>query len=155
MFFAAFAESFFEKLRQTLNKEEYEILIQVLINYDERSCDFVGFYTNVQSVFLPKYPQLNEEFLMFLNEIQAHSVGQLIPYLIMKDMNRFISKLQIYFKDQPTQLKKVLKLLTELSENRNCTMDTVKTTILPLLKGSAALTDWFLQIFPDERPPNM
>lgn len=106
-------------------------------------------------MFLPKYPDLSTEFLLFLSQIQAHSVGKLIPYLIMKDMNRFIKKLQIYFKDQPAQLRKVLKMLTELSENRNCTMDTVKTTILPLLKGSAALTDWFLQIFPTERPPNM
>jgi hypothetical protein len=150
-----FADSFFDKLRQTLTTDDYNKIIDILAHYDETNGDFVEFYNNVLSVLLPNYKELLEEFLLFFTSIQASKVGQLMPYFVMKDMDRFMKKLQVYFKDQPSQMKKIIKCLTDLSENPNLTIDIMKTTILPLFKGNAALTDWFLQIFPCEKPPNL
>lgn len=124
-------------------------------HFDENSGQFLDLYKSVQSVLFPTYKELSEEFLLFLTEIQAQKVGQLMPYFIMKDMNRFMKKLQIYFKDQPSQMKKIIKCFSDLTENPDITMETIKTNVLPLFKGNAALTDWFLQIFPCERPPNL
>ncbi|XP_008195801.2 uncharacterized protein mute [Tribolium castaneum] len=150
-----FAESFFDKLHQTLSVEDYEKLINILGHYDENSGQFVDLYKNVQSILFPKYKELSEEFLLFLTEIQAKKVGQLMPYFLMKDMHRFVKKLHIYFKDQPSQLRKVIKCISDLTENPDLTLENIKDTVLPLFKGNAALTDWFLQIFPYERPPKL
>lgn len=59
----------------------------------------------------------------------------------------------MYFKDQPMQLRKIYRSLTDLSASMDVSMDRVRNAILPLLKGNKLLTDWFLQIFPCERPP--
>ncbi|XP_044264202.1 uncharacterized protein LOC123011021 [Tribolium madens] len=151
----SFAESFFDKLHQTLSLDDFKQLINILSHYDENSGQFVDLYKNVQSILFPKYKELSDEFLLFLTEIQAKKVGQLMPYFLMKDMHRFVNKLHTYFKDQPSQLKKVIKCISDLTENSDLTMENIKSTVLPLFKGNAALTDWFLQIFPYERPPKL
>lgn len=109
----------------------------------------------MQSILLPKYPDLSDEFLLFLTDFQANKVGKLMPYFMMKDMARFMKKLQVYFKDQPSQMKKIIKAFTDLTESSDLTMDTIKETILPLLKGNVALTEWFLQTFSTEKPPSV
>lgn len=135
--------------------EDYDKIINILGHYDEKKGNFLKMYNSVEAILSTKYKELSDEFLLFLTDIQAQQVGKLMPYFIMKDLNRFMKKLLVYFKDQPTQMKKIIKSLTELSEKPDTTMEMIKTTILPLLKGNAALTDWFLQIFPSERPPKM
>ncbi|KAI4468576.1 yy1 associated protein-related [Holotrichia oblita] len=68
-------------------------------------------------------------------------------------MSLFLRKLEMYFKGQPFQVKKIYRSVTELTDCVDVTMDRVKSTILPLLKGNKLLIDWFLQIFPCETPP--
>ncbi|XP_063919248.1 uncharacterized protein LOC135134483 isoform X2 [Zophobas morio] len=150
-----FADAFFDKLRETLTVADFDKMVRILGHYDESRGEFLQLFKNVQSILFPKYVELAEEFYLFLTKIQAQKIGQLMPYFLIKDMDRFIKKLHVYFKDQPSQLKKIIKCITDLSENPDITMDIIKTTVIPLFKGNAALTDWFLQIFPCERPPKM
>lgn len=121
-------------------------------------CDFEGGHSPLELVrnidaVLTKYPDLAEEFLAFLTPTQAHTLGKFVPYFMLTNMSLFLRKLEIYFKDQPSQVKKIYKSLEQLSECVNLTMERIKLTILPLLKSNKLLMEWFLQLFPVEKPP--
>lgn len=92
-------------------------------------------------------------FLTFLLPSQAIEIGKFFEYFMLTNMQNFINKLNIYFNKQPSQIKKVYTSLNELSDDTELTMDKIKFKILPLLKGNQFLTDWFLQMFPNEEPP--
>lgn len=44
--------------------------------------------------------------------------------------------------------------MNELANQKNVTMESLRTKILPLLKGNQLLSDWFLQLFPTEKAPD-
>jgi len=56
-------------------------------------------------------------------------------------------------KKQPTQVRKVLDNLFNLSKSENITPLEVHTVMLPLLKSNPILVDCFFQLIPPERPP--
>ena len=60
---------------------------------------------------------------------------------------------QIHFKDNVTQLKRVLKTLQQIQSSPSATINDIKTAVLPLLKGNLHLTQCFLQLFLDDPPP--
>ncbi|KAK9880592.1 hypothetical protein WA026_011832 [Henosepilachna vigintioctopunctata] len=70
-------------------------------------------------------------------------------------MAKFLRNLEVYFKDQPSQLRKIHKSLLEMQQTSNITLEKVKTVILPLLRGNPLLCDGFLQIFLEESPPSI
>lgn len=109
-------------------------------------------YKNVTDILSPKYPDLTDEFLSFLTSSQAKAVGKLVPHIMINNMSLFLRKLEMYFKGQPFQVKKIYRSITELADCVDVTMERVKSTILPLLKGNKLLINWFLQIFPCEQP---
>ena len=61
--------------------------------------------------------------------------------------------MQIHFNDNPSQLKRVLKTLQQVESSDVPTINDLKTSVLPLLKGNAHLTQTFLQLFLDDAPP--
>lgn len=127
--------------------------MEVLNNHDEKTDSSTDLYGKVESILRPKHPDLADEFLTFLTPAEAKAVGKLIPHFVLNNMSLFLRKLEIYFKDQPSHVRKIYRSLNELEACVDVTMENVKNTILPLLKGNKLLTDWFLQIFPKERPP--
>ncbi|CAG9863585.1 unnamed protein product [Phyllotreta striolata] len=147
-----FALSYYDKMRETLEMETYHKIMQILNDYEEG--DAVDLYHKIEQVLRPKYNELADEFLLFLREREAAAVGKLIPWIRMNNRSKFLRKLEIYFKDQPSQLKKIYQCLTELSQSIDISMDRIKTTLLPMFKGNAVLKDLFLQNFMDEPPPN-
>lgn len=56
-------------------------------------------------------------------------------------------------KKQPTQVRKILDNLFQLSKIENITPLEVHTAMLPLLKSNPILVDCFFQLIPTERPP--
>lgn len=56
-------------------------------------------------------------------------------------------------KKQPTQVRKILDNLFNLSKNENITPLEVHSTMLPLLKSNPILVDCFFQLIPTEHPP--
>lgn len=128
--------------------------MEILNGHDETTDATTDLYKKLEQVFLPKHPDLAEEFLTFLTPLEARSIGKYVPYCIMSNMSLFLRKLEIYFKDQPHQVRKIYRSISELSTCLDITMEKVKSIILPLLKGNRLLIDWFLQIFPMERPPD-
>ncbi|XP_060537250.1 uncharacterized protein LOC132708723 isoform X2 [Cylas formicarius] len=146
-----FAIAYYDKLRETLDLEDYHKILQILNEF--KNGDAVDLYRKVEPILQPKYMELAEEFLLFLKEKEAALVGQLIPWFTVTTRVKFLRKLEIYFKEQPAQLKKIYNMLTELSESENLDMETIKRSLLPLLKGNGILTDLFLQNFVEERPP--
>lgn len=71
---------------------------------------------------------------------------------MVTSMHTLISKLKVYFEKQPNQWKKIMTTLNELSSEEGVSMATIKQRFLPLLKGNPLLIDWFMQLFPTERP---
>ena len=54
--------------------------------------------------------------------------------------------------NQPSLMRKVYRVMGELSQMENLTMEQVRMLMLPYLKSSPLLIDWFYQIFPFEKP---
>lgn len=149
---ADFVRAFFDKVQERLDVADNNKFMQLLCDF-EMDHSPLELVKNINAI-LTKYPELCEEFLAFLTPNQAHLLGKFVPYFMLTNMTLFLRKLEIYFKDQPSQVKKIYKSLEQLSECLNLTMEKIKTTILPLLKGNALLMEWFLQLFPTEKPPN-
>lgn len=145
-----FALAYYDKMRETLELDDYHKVMQILNDYKEG--DAVELYRKIEKILLPKYVELADEFLLFLREKEAAAVNQLIPWIRMNNRSKFLKKLEIYFKDHPTQLRNIYKCLTELSQDPNVSIEKIKSTMLPMFKGNAVLTDLFLQNFLDEKP---
>ncbi|XP_056646341.1 uncharacterized protein LOC130451386 isoform X1 [Diorhabda sublineata] len=146
-----FALAYYDKMRETLEIEAYHKIMQILNDYEEG--DAIDLYRKIEPVLRVKYKDLADEFLLFLREREAAAVGRLIPWIRMNNRSKFLRKLEIYFKDQPSQLRKIYQCLTELSQAVGVSMEKIKTTLIPMFKGNAVLTDLFLQNFLDEPPP--
>uniref|UniRef100_A0A1Y1MDI7 Myb-like domain-containing protein n=1 Tax=Photinus pyralis TaxID=7054 RepID=A0A1Y1MDI7_PHOPY len=149
----SYAQAYFDKVKERLSPEDYKEFMEVLNNFEENTCSVTELYKQIESVMGSEHSDLKEEFLTFLMPSQAKEIGKLIPYYTLSNMSLFLRKLELYFKDQPAQLRKIYRSLTYLTTCVDINMERVKATILPLLKGNNLLTDWFLQIFPSEPPP--
>ncbi|KAL3287114.1 hypothetical protein HHI36_001595 [Cryptolaemus montrouzieri] len=147
-----FAQAYLEKLKETLEPNDYRKVEILCEDTDEKTGNAVDLYKKLRPILSPKYKDLADEFLLFLNAEQANAVGKLIPFFILNHMVKFLRNLEIYFKDQPSQLKKIYKSLLEFNDGTNASLDKVKSTILPLLRGNPLLCDCFLQIFIEESP---
>ncbi|KAH1007204.1 hypothetical protein HUJ04_004470 [Dendroctonus ponderosae] len=146
-----FAVAYYDKLRETLEFEDYHKIMRILNDFG--AGDVIDLYNDVQAILVPKYHELAEDFLFFLRQKEAATVGKLIPWLQMQTRVKFLRKLEVCFKDQPTQLKRVYNTLMELSKNESINMEKIKATLIPMLKGSKILMDLLLQGFKDEPPP--
>lgn len=146
-----FALAYYDKMRETLELEDYHKIMQILNDHEEG--DAIDLYKKIEKVLIPKYQELADEFLLFLREKEAAAVGQLVSWITVNNRSKFLRKLEIYFKDQPAQLRKIYKCLTELSQTADISMEKIKGTLIPMFKGNAVLCDLFLQNFLNERPP--
>lgn len=145
-----FSLAYMKKLKETLGLKEFKELLEVFI--DDKVGDAVDLYRKLRPILIPDYQDLADEFLLFLTAEQACAVGQLIPFYIMNHMEKFLKNLELYFKDQPSQLRKVYKSLQDLSDTPDVNLKKIKSTILPLLKSNPLLCDSFLQMFLEESP---
>lgn len=50
------------------------------------------------------------------------------------------------------QIRKIYASLNDLAASSDVTMEAIKAKILPLLKGNPILADWFVALFPTEKP---
>nr|CAH7758945.1 unnamed protein product [Callosobruchus chinensis] len=145
-----FALAYYDKMRETLEMEDYHKIMQIL---NEHEADAVDLYHKVIKILRPKYEELAEEFLLFLREKEAAAVNELVPWIRMNNRSKFLRKLETYFKDQPAKLKKIYSLLVELSSTADVSMEMVKTKLMPFFKGNTILSDLFLLNFLSEKPP--
>ncbi|XP_058117169.1 uncharacterized protein LOC131259645 [Anopheles coustani] len=154
---ALFAFNYYEKVEETLlaagRSDLLERFEEVVKRFNELEDSAPQLYYTVEELLGESFPELVDMFLTFLLPGQAAEVGRFFEHFILTNMNDFLEKLNIFFGKQPSQIKKVHACLNELSNEPNVTIDQVKLKVLPLLKGSTLLTEWFLQLFPTERPP--
>uniref|UniRef100_A0A182JKY1 Uncharacterized protein n=1 Tax=Anopheles atroparvus TaxID=41427 RepID=A0A182JKY1_ANOAO len=154
---ARYAFNYYEKVEETLlasgRSDLLERFEEVLRAFNELEDSVTQLYYQVEELLGESFPELVDMFLTFLLPGQAAEVGRFFEHFILTNMNDFLEKLNIFFAKQPSQIKKVHACLNELSNEPNVTMDQVKLKVLPLLKGSTLLSEWFLQLFPSERPP--
>lgn len=154
---ANYAQAYHDKVQERLEPDSpcvYQQFLEALKDHDETTNTVKELYEKIESILHPKHPDLFEEFLTFLTPEQAKQIGKQLPHFALSNMSMFLKKLEIYFSNQPAQLRKVLNSLTEVADNSDVQMDKVKSTILPLLKGNILLINWFLQMFPNETPPD-
>ncbi|KFB38133.1 AGAP004473-PA-like protein [Anopheles sinensis] len=154
---ALFAFNYYEKVEETLlaagRSDLLERFEEVVKRFNELEDSAPQLYYTVEDLLGESFPELVDMFLTFLLPGQAAEVGRFFEHFILTNMNDFLEKLNIFFAKQPSQIKKVHACLNELSNEPNVTIEQVKLKVLPLLKGSTLLTEWFLQLFPTERPP--
>uniref|UniRef100_A0A8W7PDJ9 Uncharacterized protein n=1 Tax=Anopheles coluzzii TaxID=1518534 RepID=A0A8W7PDJ9_ANOCL len=154
---ATYAFNYYEKVEETLLASGRGDLLQrfeqILRNYDESENRVSVLYYQIEDLLGESFPQLVDMFLTFLLPGQAAEVGKFFEHFILTNMGDFLEKLNVFFAKQPSQIKKIHACLNELSNEPDVTMEQVKTKVLPLLKSSTLLTEWFLQLFPGERPP--
>lgn len=102
---------------------------------------------------MPDHPELAEMFLNFLVPAEAAEIGKFFEHFMITNATNFINKLNVYFSKQPAQIRKIYACLSELAELPNVSMKKVENKIMPLLKGNKFLCDWFVQQFPQGKPP--
>ncbi|XP_055606490.1 uncharacterized protein LOC129754438 [Uranotaenia lowii] len=153
-----YAYNFFEKVEETLlaenKRSEYEQFLDILQNFDDKEDHVPDLYRKIENLLVADHPELVDLFLTFLLPGQAAEVGKFFEHFILTSANDFLTKLNIYFAKQPSQIKKIYTSLNELSNEPDVTMEQIKSKIVPLLKGNQLLIDWFLQLFPPEKPPD-
>uniref|UniRef100_A0A182SYC5 Myb-like domain-containing protein n=1 Tax=Anopheles maculatus TaxID=74869 RepID=A0A182SYC5_9DIPT len=154
---ALYAFNYYEKVEETLlasgRADLLERFEQILRNFNEIDDRVSLLYYQIEDLLGESFPQLVDMFLTFLLPGQAAQVGKFFEHFILTNMSDFLEKLNVFFAKQPAQIKKIHACLNELSNEPEVTMEQVKLKVLPLLKGSTLLTEWFLQLFPGERPP--
>ncbi|XP_052863145.1 uncharacterized protein LOC128269782 [Anopheles cruzii] len=156
---ATFAFNYFEKVEETLlaagRLDLFERFEELIKNFNENEDRPTLLYRQIEDLLSAGYPELVDMFLTFLLPAQAVEVGRFMEHFILTNMSDFLEKLNLFFAKQPSQVKKIYACLNELSNEPNVTMEQVKLRILPLLKGSTLLSEWFLQLFPTEPPPEV
>ncbi|XP_055636041.1 uncharacterized protein LOC129775376 [Toxorhynchites rutilus septentrionalis] len=151
-----YAYNFLEKVEKRLLDEnkhaQFKKFLEILQTFNEKD-RVADLYYKIESLLVADHPDLVDLFLTFLLPGQAAEVGKFFEHFILTNANDFLTKLNIYFAKQPSQIKKIYSCLNDLSNEKNVTMDLIKLRILPLLKGNPLLIEWFLQLFPSEKPP--
>ncbi|XP_030383258.1 uncharacterized protein LOC115630741 [Scaptodrosophila lebanonensis] len=154
---ATFAYNFYEKVEEALltanRVEDCQKFNQLLQSFDPRHDKVAELYLKVEKLLLPDNPELAEVFLNFLLPAEAAELGKFFEYFMITNATNFINKLNIYFCKQPAQIRKIYACLSELAELPSVSMKKVESKILPLLKGNQFLCDWFMQQFPQAKPP--
>lgn len=155
---AIYAQNFYDKVEEKYTSEgkleKFEEFVEILNNFDQKNDKVPDLYRKLEKLFLPDHPEFAETFISILLPGHAAQIGKFIEHKMATNMNKFCNKLNIYFKKQPAQIRRIYACINELSNGTNVTMDMIKPKILPLLKGNQLLIDWFLQIFPSERIPD-
>jgi len=60
---------------------------------------------------------------------------------------------QVFFGKQPQHLRKIYSCWSSLADNPNLTLEDVRSTIIPLLKGNKLLEESFIELLPGAMPP--
>ncbi|XP_017049833.1 uncharacterized protein LOC108093948 [Drosophila ficusphila] len=154
---AIFALNFYDKVEEALLNadriEDCRKFNSLLQNFDPRQEKVSSLYLKVEQILLPDHPELAEVFLNFLLPAEAAEIGKFFEHFMISNATNFINKLNIYFSKQPAQIRKIYACLSELAELPNVSMKKVENKIMPLLKGNQFLVDWFVQQFPQGKPP--
>ncbi|XP_043644198.1 uncharacterized protein LOC122613853 [Drosophila teissieri] len=154
---AIFALNFYEKVEEALlsdnRVDDCKKFNSLLQNFDPRQEKVSSLYLKVEEILLPNHPELAEVFLNFLLPAEAAEMGKFFEHFMICNATNFINKLNIYFSKQPAQIRKIYACLSELAEMPNVSMKKVENKIMPLLKGNQFLIDWFVQQFPQGKPP--
>nr|XP_016999537.2 uncharacterized protein LOC108059025 [Drosophila takahashii] len=154
---AIFALNFYDKVEEALLNadriDDCRKFNSLLQNFDPRQEKVSALYLKVEEILLPSHPELAEVFLNFLLPAEAAEIGKFFEHFMISNATNFINKLNIYFCKQPAQIRKIYTCLSELAELPNVSMKKVENKIMPLLKGNQFLVDWFVQQFPQGKPP--
>ncbi|XP_069685710.1 uncharacterized protein [Periplaneta americana] len=148
-----FAQAYFLKVKERLEGTDvYHEFLHTMNEFGTSIVDVCDLYRKLTAV-LNQHPDLSEEFLAFLLPEQAMKCGKLMEYLIITKMKDFFRKLEIFFAKQPQQMRKFYANLSALSSQPNVSVTDIRTALLPLLKGNSFLVDNFLELLPQDRPP--
>ncbi|KAH8284640.1 hypothetical protein KR018_009506 [Drosophila ironensis] len=154
---ADFALNFYDKVEEALlnanRLEDCRKFNNLLKTFDPHQDKAADLYLKVEKILMPNHPELAEMFLNFLLPAEAAEIGKFFEHFMITNANNFINKLNIYFSKQPAQIRKIYACLSELAELPNVSMRKVENKIMPLLKGNQFLCDWFVQQFPQGKPP--
>lgn len=152
----SFAQAYFLKVKEMLegkDSETYQQFLETLNDFGSKIATVPDLYKKVSSV-LHSYPDLVSEFVVFLLPEQAMECGKLMEYLMLTKMSNFFRRLEVYFKRQPQQLRKIYTALTLLSTQTNVTLNDVRSAIIPLLRGNSFLIESLLEILPQDHLPD-
>ncbi|XP_067001212.2 GON-4-like protein [Anabrus simplex] len=151
-----YAQAYFMKVTERLEGKDnalYQEFLKTINDFGHTIFSVPELYHKITAMF-HGHPDLAEEFLTFLLPEQAMECGKFMEHLMLTKMKDFFRMLEVYFAKQPQQMRKIYSSLSALSSQSNVTLQDVRSAILPLLKGNSLLADSFLQLLPQERPPD-
>ncbi|XP_073970830.1 uncharacterized protein isoform X2 [Rhodnius prolixus] len=96
---------------------------------------------------LADYHDLVDDFVGFLHPHQAQECGKFMDYKYFEKCWSFLRKIDAH------HMNRFIHALEQQTTNRTIASETLKTNLLPILKGHQHLSDGFLQLLPDEKPP--
>ncbi|XP_059487565.1 uncharacterized protein LOC132203667 [Neocloeon triangulifer] len=155
------AQAYLNKVRDELLAEGeegeriFDKFIKALVDADEVIDTDAGIktlYETVADLFRDRN-ELLDPFISFLQPGEALTCGKTMENVELANITDFLLKAEVAFSKQPQVLKTILSHLAAFSEQTDAKEEDVKSVILPLLKGNPLLTDCFLQLMPDSKPP--
>nr|XP_018906709.1 PREDICTED: uncharacterized protein LOC109036792 [Bemisia tabaci] len=144
-----FAANYFNKLKEQLEPAVFVKVLELLSDFDGTSEGVINLFQDISSL-LP--PSLAKEFLCFLTPDQAHLCGKFMDHFILSKMIEFFRKFEICFAKQPQMVRKFYDVLCQLASSEDVSLQQVREAVLPLLKTKNFLMEYFLQLFPSEKP---
>lgn len=141
-----YAEAYFMKAKSTLDEGTFQQFITVLSEAVDEPGAAVALYNKMTEI-LVNYPQLLDDFIGFLRPHQAKECGKLMDLQYFEKCWSFFKKLDAHHGNRFHNA-----LEQQVSNNVNSS-ETIKASILPIFKGSPHLSEAFLHLLPDEKPP--
>lgn len=149
-----FVQSYLMKAKDLLkdDMETYETFLRTLCEFENSNKTPVQLFENI-NLILNGYPALVEDFVGFLLPEQARDCGKMAEYFTLNKIRMFLRKLEVHFGPQPQYIQRILKTLSQLQWQRNLHSSNIRTALQPLFRGQNHLLEEFLQLLPDEPPP--
>ncbi|XP_077514635.1 gon-4 like protein muscle wasted isoform X2 [Amblyomma americanum] len=99
------------------------------------------------------HQDLVDEFVGFLLPEQALQCGKLPQYLTFSKIHLFLRKLEIHFGQQPQQLQRLMRSLTQLHRQPQLNADAIFSVLQPLVRGHSHLMEELQQLLPNQGVP--
>ncbi|XP_067144563.1 uncharacterized protein mute isoform X2 [Centruroides vittatus] len=149
-----FVQSYLMKAKDLLKDdvETYENFLRTLCEFENSNKTPVQLFETI-NMLLNGYPTLVEDFVGFLLPEQARDCGKMAEYFTLNKIRMFLRKLEVHFGPQPQYIQRILKTLSHLQWQRNLHSSNIRTALQPLFRGQNHLLEEFLQLLPDEPPP--
>ncbi|CAG0903558.1 unnamed protein product, partial [Cyprideis torosa] len=139
-----FVEAFLKVARDTLGgpkEQRYRDLVKHLMAISEEVGENLRFEFDQACNILQDLPDLRADLLLFLSPDQAHELDVWADFQESRQIQDFLIGVSAYFADQPVQIHRIRSVMCNLVAKGVTNASEIRSTLLPLCRGSAYLAD--------------